>query len=144
MADLSITIANATSALGMSPPTLWNAANWGAFNWGYTGDLPLVVTKGVAETMTPADAQGVDVTHPIGETVTPADAQGVSFDRTIAESVTFAGEAASETLADGSGYNYVFPDRTTDAEERDFPTWTSGAAGSAAWTSATVTSTSWS
>jgi hypothetical protein len=146
VADHTQTIAAATGVLGASEPNVWAAYNWNAFNWGYTGDFALTITKGIdCEALTLVDAQGKDVTHPIDETTTPDSATGVLYLKMIAEAfASVAGDLASEELSDQSGYKYVFPDRATNAEDRDFTSWTAQSTTTTTWTTASaVSGTSW-
>lgn len=144
MADLSITIANATTPLGMSPPVIWNAFTWNASLWGYSGDLPIDVIKGIASTTTPDTTLGFSVIHALSESVTSDSAVGFDVIKGLAESVTFDSAPISETLTDPAGYTHVFPSNATNAEDRDIPTWTSGTVAGASWSTATVTTTTWS
>lgn len=144
MADYSITIANYTSPLGMSPPVIWNAFTWGSSLWGYSGDFTLQYDHLIAEAASSDTALTFEATHAIGETVSSDSAVTIEFSMFILEGLTLTGDMLSETLADSAGYNYVFPDRTTDAEGRDFPTWTSGTAQTSTWSTATAASTTWS
>lgn len=128
----------------MSPPVIWNAFTWNSSLWGYSGDFELAYTHLIAEALSSADAATRDIVHELAETLAPDSAVNVSFSLDIANSTSASGEVTGETLGDGSGYDYVFPDRTTDAEGRDFPTWASGTAATSTWTTATASSTSWS
>lgn len=144
MADYSVTIANATTPLGMSPPVIWNAFTWGSSFWGYTGDFTLQYSHLIAEALTASPLLTFAATHDLGETVSSDSAVTVEFTLTLANTFTLTGDMLSETLSDGSGYDYVYPDRTTDAEGRDFPTWASGTAQTSSWSTATAASTTWS
>lgn len=57
-------------------------------------------------------------------------------------SVTLDFETSSEGLKNGV-WNYVFSSDTTEAENRDFPTYTSGSASAVSFTCASVGSTTW-
>lgn len=144
MADYSITIANSTSPLGMSPPVVWNAFTWNSSFWGYTGDFTLQYSHLIAEALSSNATLTFGTTHDIAETVTADSAVTVDFSLTIDETMSAAGDLLSETLGDGAGYDYVYPDRTTDAKGRDFPAWTSGTAATSTWATATAASTTWS
>ena len=127
MTDHSITVANSLNLFGVAPSDKWNAYAWNAFLWGEgTADL------------------GVAVVHLISNSLTLSDAYGKGVTKLVSETLSVTGDMSSEVLFDAEGYRYVFPDRTTEGEERDFSTWTSGTAASATWTSGTVTSTTWS
>lgn len=144
MADYSITIANSTSPLGMSPPVTWNAFTWGSSFWGYTGDFTLTYDHLISEAVASTPALTFAASHDIGETLSSDSAVTFEFSMFVLEGLTLVGDLLSETLGDGSGYSYVYPDRTTDAEGRDFPTWTSGTAQTSSWSTATAASTTWS
>jgi hypothetical protein len=128
LADLSITVSNQLNVFGAAPSDKWGAFNWNAFTWGDgTADLGVHVVKLISETLTPDSAMG-----------------GFSVVMLVSDSLTPTSEMTSETLRDAAGYSYVFPDRTTDAENRDFVTWTAGSTGTVTWTASSTTSTSWS
>ena len=144
MADYSITIANASSPLGMSPPVTWNAFSWNGSLWGYTGDFTLQYSHLIAEALSSNAALAFEVAHDTAETVTADSAISVEFAMFVLETLGAAGSVLSETLSDGSGYDYVYPDRTTDAGGRDFPAWASGTAATSTWATASAASTTWS
>ena len=127
MAALTITVTSTVRCFGVAPSNKWNAYNWNAFIWGEgTADLPVV----------------------FGKLITNAQASDTALTKQpyklISESISSSGETSSERLRDGAGYSYVFPNNTTDAEERDIPSWAAGAAGSTSWSSQAVTTTAWS
>lgn len=132
MADFNITISNHVNTFGPESANTWGGdwgAVWGQFLWGY-GNVGLVTYTGKLLT----------------DSVTPSDALTVSvyFYRSISNSVTPGGDMGSEELSDGSGYRYVFPSNTNEAENRAIPTWTSGSAGSQSFTCQAAGSTTWS
>lgn len=125
MADHSISISDGVSVFGLAPSNKWGTLVWGEGNWG--GDdngLIKVVEKPISETQTVEDDLYKAVKKYLAET------QSVSAAQTDTE------------LTDGSGYNYVFPGPTTDAEEQVMTDWTQDSA-STTWTSGTVGSTEW-
>lgn len=144
MADLSVTIAVTTTVMGLSPATVWNQGQWGSFNWGYTGDFVTEVTKGIDNSEAATTSFNFEVTHAVEESLPSDSTLAFEYEKHIDVSVSPTSGLPAWYLQDGSGYFYVFPDRTTDGEERDYPTWTSGAVAAGAWTSSTVGSTTWS
>ena len=127
MADLFKTITNEFNVFALAPSNKWGEYNWGAFRWGEgTNTLPLQIGKFLSETVSFTDSYYRAATKKISETVTMGD-----FEATV------------ETLSDGSGYSYVYPGNTTDADDRVATSWTSAAA-STSWTSGPGTGTSWS
>ncbi len=145
MADFSVTIVNGLPMLGMSPTSgNWNAVTWNAFLWGYTLDLPIDVLKGLAESNTPTTALGKYTEKGIDDTTTLGDDLEAEFVKLISESFTLVGDLTSQTLRDSSGYYHVFHSDTTEAEDRDFPTWTAANAQTASWVVSAASSTVWS
>lgn len=162
MADLSQTISIGFSIVGVEPATLWNSGNWGTIVWGSSGDWTTDVLKGIDNAITPSPAMAFDVLHGIDVSLAPTVAPGfdvlhgvdesfgldsdvgklanITLDNTLAP----ASETSSEELTDGSGWHYIFPSNADDAEDRDEPSWASGATASGSWTSQTVTATTWS
>lgn len=127
MADFNITISNRLNCFGAAPTDKWGAHNWNAFLWGEgTADLVVLVNKIIiSESLTLTDAWTKSLSHLISETLTPLADMG------------------SEGLRQGD-WSYVFVSNTTEGEQRDFPTWSSGTAGSTTWTSQAAGSTTWS
>jgi hypothetical protein len=127
VADFNITVSNSLNIFGPAPSNKWNVHNWNAFLWGEgTTDLIASVGKFISNSL--ASDSAVEKL-PV---------------RVITNSLTLTGDMSSQGLKDSAGYSYVFPDRTTDGEERDFPTWTEGAGQSTTWTTASATTSSWS
>jgi len=127
VADFTKTITVSVNLFGVAPSNKWNAHNWNAFLWG--------------EGTTGLEARVVKV---ITESVTPTLSVQKAVQRVRSLALTLSGETSSETLKDAAGYLYVFPDRTTDAEGRDIPTWTSGVAATASWATAALATVTWS
>lgn len=133
MANFTITVTNSVSTFGPAPSTKWGAGSpytmtWGVSQWGEgTEDLP------------------TEMTHSI-------DAQSLSFDsalfldaeKFLDNTLGFSSETTSEGLKSGNGYSYVFTGPTTEGENRNLSTYSSPAAGSITYTSASVAQTSWS
>jgi hypothetical protein len=127
MVALNITITNRLNVFGPAPSNKWADYLWNSFNWGEgTADLQAFVLKTLSNSIAPDSSASLGLVHPISNSLAPTTAMG------------------SERLKDGSGYDYVFPDDTTEGEDRDFPTWTEPGAAASTWTPATDPSTSWS
>ena len=129
MVDHLVTISNTLTLLGAADTNKWDAYNWGSFNWGEGSvDLETHFTKFLEDSITLDSAVSAEA----------------AFVVNISETLTLSGDLGSQQLQDAAGYSYVFPDRTTEGEDRDFTTWTAGTASSSVWTSAAATSTTWS
>lgn len=162
MAELSTTINLGFSVVGVEPATLWNSGNWGTIVWGSSGDWGTDVIKGVDNSITPTitlafqlikgidnafasePAMGFGVLHLVEADFAPTSEIGKAASIGIDLSITPTEDMASEVLSDSAGYTYVFPSNATNLEDRDDPTWSSGTASSAGWTSASVAATTWS
>lgn len=133
MANFTKTVSMSVNCFGGGPSTKWstNAAGtyimtWGTSKWGEgTEDIKQEVELVVSNSISEDVALNFDVTKQVQGTI--------SVDS----------ETSSEGLKSG-GWNYVFVSDTTEAENRDPSTYTSGSAGAQAWTSATAGSTNWS
>lgn len=132
MADFNITISNHVNTFGPESTNTWGGA-WGAvwnqFLWGY-GNVGLVTSVGKLISESQALSDQVTIS--------------VYFYKSISNALAPVGDMGSESLTDGSGYSYVFPSDTTEAEDRDFPNWTSGTTGSQSFTCQAAGSTTWS
>lgn len=127
MATFTVTISNSLNVFGPAPSDKWEAFNWGSFLWGEgTADLQTIVFKLLTNSLTPDTAVGKEVR------------------RIIQNALTVDADMGFEQLLTANGYAYVFPNHTTNAEERDFPDWTSATAGAPTWASQSVATTSWS
>jgi hypothetical protein len=131
MADLTITITNSVSCFGLPEPNLWGTLEWGLSSttnaWGYgNNSVGLSVEKLISE------SQSLDT------------AVAKESELTVSSSLDVDSETGSETLTDGSGYSYVFPRPTTEAEERVIPVYAEGLEPSTIFTDTTEPSTSWS
>jgi len=132
VADFSQTISNVVNCFGGSPSTKWGnnapyTMTWGTSKWGEgTEDLQVAVVKLISNSQSLSDDYSRRVEKLVSNDLTPTS------------------ETTSETLQDGSGWRYVFTSDTTEAENRDEASYSSGTAASTSWTSATAASTSWS
>jgi hypothetical protein len=132
MADHIITISNSINSLGPAPSTKWGSGSpytmtWGTSKWG-EGTQDLIV----------------EMIKLITNTVTPSDALFNSIDKVVGNDLTVTSETTSEELLSGNGYFYLFPLPTTDAEDRNLSTYTSGTAAATTYIPASQPSTSWS
>lgn len=130
MADFTQTISVGINCFGVAPSSKWLAWNWNEFRWGEgTVDLETRTVKFLA----------------VGS-ITPSDALSQrSFSKAISVgTISLSEDLSSEGLRDGSGYLYVFPDRTSEGESRTYVTWTEGTDASSTWSAASAASTTWS
>jgi len=145
MANLSITILNTLDFFGPSNATKWNSFTWNAANWGQDADLGTQTTKVVDSTATPDSDMVKYVLHGLDFGSTALDSDVVkNYVMTILNALSVSADMYSETLRDGAGYYYLYPNNATNAEDRDFPTWTSSGANSTTWTNPSTTPTTWS
>lgn len=131
MADFSITITNSVRVFGIEESTKWGQTagtmTWGTSLWG----------QGFTVICQPVIL--------ITNSITPTwEYAGNYFSKLFnAGSVSPTFEMSSEVLKNGV-WSYVFASDTTEAEGRDFPTWSSGSASSVSFTCAAGGSTTWS
>jgi hypothetical protein len=150
MTDFTKTITAAVNCFGQGPASLWNAYNWNAFNWGEgTADIRTDVWHLLtAQTVTPADGYAQKrIAHLLTPQTVTLNGMEVfrSYAYTVVVTASVVGDMGSEGLTDGSGYSYVYPDRTTEGESRAFATWTEQVASAATWaTAGAAPSTTWS
>lgn len=148
MADFTQTITNAVRCFGLGPSSKWNSYAWNAFKWGDgTADIKTDVRHLLtAQTITPSDGFAQKKIYHLldGEILGVTDALYRSYNYVISEALSVVGDMESEGLTDGSGYRYVFADRTTEAESRSFASWTEASQSSTTWTTAGAASTTWS
>lgn len=137
MANFTQNISNAVRCFGNGPSSKWGQDNgptytmvWGTTSWG---EGFAVVTR-------------ADWTARLVNSIVPTfDYYGASVLRRIDNTMAVSSEPGSETLRDGSGnWSYVFVSDTTNAEERDSATWSSGSAGAVSYTCLPAGSTTWS
>lgn len=126
MTTFNIVISERIDLLGLAPSTKWLSGNWGTIIWSEGTDALQIVTKALPEGISLADAVSKDVLH------------------VVIQPLGVAGDMGSESLLDGNGYYYNFPDRTTDGEERDPTTYTSGTSSVSGWATVAAGSTTWS
>lgn len=129
MTTFTVSVSESVNVFGGAPPSLWNAYLWNAFKWG-EGTASYVVGAFVGTAETQPSTQAVDVT--------------AVYIAALADTLSSAGTMTSGQIRDEAGYYHVFPNATTDGEERDTPTWAAGSPATPVWASATASATSWS
>ncbi len=128
MVDFNKTIVNRLNLFGIAPSDKWGVSStWGAFLWGEgTVTSVQLVTKVISESLT--------IDSVINKTPY----------LTIINSISLDADMTGESLIDGNGYYYNFPDRTTEAEDREDTTYTSGTTSTSGWVETSQGSTPWS
>lgn len=133
MADFSQNITNSVRVFGGEPATKWGDAVgtpytmvWGTTLWG-EGSYTTIFSMGKI----------------ISESLALGDVYAKGSNKKISESLLPGSDMYIERLSDGSGWQYVFTSDTTNAEERDFATYTSSSVYDATFTCAAANSTSW-
>ena len=148
MADFTQTITNTVRCFGQGPSSKWNEYNWNAFKWGEgTTDIKTDVRHLISESISSSDGFAQkQIFHLLDMQTVTLDGMEVyrSYAFQVSESVGVVGDMSSEGLTDGSGYRYVFPDRTTEGESRSFASWTQMAGASTTWATATAATNTWS
>lgn len=132
MADFSKTITNSLNCFGPAPSSLWGVMVWsntGLGRWGEGSEDHATRTQKLIE-----------------DAATFADSVAVTaqFNVSLNNELAMDGDAEDLFLRSGTGYLYVFPGPTTDADARPTLTYTQTSGGSASFTCAPVVSTSWS
>lgn len=130
MADFTKTMTNSLNLFGGAPSNKWASYNWNAFIWGEgTADFAVSFLKILdSGAITPSDAYIINV----------------DFSKSLTNSLSVDADMGSETLRDSAGYLYVYPNNVTEAESRSFASYTSGSDASNSWSSASVSSVTWS
>mgnify|MGYP003656205771 CR=1 FL=1 len=144
MANFSITVTNALFFEGPSYPTIWNAFTWGQENWGNVRYLGTDVTHAVDTSLTLDSSFNFSYIKPILESLDLVSEAAKYVTITLNNTLTFLIDMGSETLRDGNGWYYVFPDDITELEGRAFTTWTVNSGNSASWVASSSASTTWS
>lgn len=133
MADFTKTISNSLRLFGEGPATKWGQSNgvaytmvWGTAFWGENYFTMVFSVQKLLE-----NSQSVSTS--------------LSFEtrKTIENSTTVSAEISVGRLSNGI-WDVVFTSDTTNAEERDFTTWTQGTNSSTSYTCQSAGSTIWS
>lgn len=129
MADHNISITNSFNVFGLAETNKWGVFNWNAFLWG-EGNVDLVLSIGKV------DAIGTLSLDSSISTIFQINA-------IISNDLSVTADMYSESLSDGSGYNYVFPGGVTNAENRVADGFTAVTPATSSWSTASIASTSW-
>ena len=131
MADFIKTISNSLNLFGNGPSTKWGQSFgypytmvWGTSTWGEGYSLV------------------IDIEKIITNSITPDSAFYLETNKLISNDLSLSFETSDERLYQGD-WSYVFSFYTSDAEDRDFPTWTEGSASSVSFTCGSAGSTTW-
>lgn len=149
MTVYSMTVTSSVKVFGSDPTDLWGAYNWNAFAWGEgTRPIPKNIRHLLTgQALTLSSSRNFRLTKLLtGQSLT-LDSARASYllARLIsAGSITFSSDMESETLQDSTGYDYVYPGGQTNAHNRVTTTWSETTSSSAGWSTATVTTTTWS
>lgn len=134
MADFTKTITNALYLLGESPTSKYGQNN----GFGYTAVFGTTKWSEGSFSLVFQVQKGLDNTL-----VVSGGEQGILFQKVITNTVSLVTfEAEMETLKNGT-WDYIFVNNTTDAEQRDFTTFTSRSVSTTSFTCLAAGSTSW-
>lgn len=126
MADFTQSVTNSLEFTGLGPSSKWDSMLWTTDKW---------------------DEGSQDFVQDVGKYITNSLTSDTtisnSINKIIENSLTPTGDLSSETLTDGSGYNYIFPLPTTEGESRSSSTFSESTAASTSFTTGTNPSTSW-
>lgn len=132
MPTFTKTITNSVNLFGLNPSNKWGQAvlpytmTWGTTKWG-EGTYPQIFS----------------IIKYASNSVSPSTVIVKSAKKVIENSFSVLSDPSSEQLSVGV-WNVVFASDTTDAENRDFPTWAQSASVSVSFTCAAAGSTTWS
>lgn len=132
MADFTKTITNAVNLFGLNPSNKWGESV-----------LPYTMTWGVTKWGEDSYPQIFSVIKYASSSISPDTVIVKSPQKVIDNSFSVLSDPSSEQLSVGV-WNVVFASDTTEAENRDFPTWAQSAAVSVSFTCAAAGSTTWS
>ena len=152
MPTFTKTITNSVNLFGLNPSNKWGEAipiytmTWGVTKWG-EGTYPNIfsVIKYASSSVSPDTTLVRSVSKLIEDSIAPDTAivKQVTKPSIDFGSVAVTSDPSSEQLSVGI-WKVVFASDTTEAEDRDFPTWDQSAAVSASFTCAAAGSTIWS
>ena len=129
MAEFSVSVSESVRTFGGAPTSRWNAYNWNAFKWG-EGTASMVIGLGLGVSESQASSGTCDA--------------AAGYVIALAEAFTPTASMTSGQIRDMAGYYHVFPNSTTDGEERDTPSWAGGSTTNPTWATAAASATSWS
>ena len=119
MADLSITISNTITPVGIGEKNCWGTMLWNE-HWGSLSDAWQDVGKGITETLNLSDAiAGKDITHRIDDnTITLSDSVGKGPDKSVENDMTLA--SAVEVTRQSGDWDHIFPLPTGEGTDKLF------------------------
>lgn len=127
MADHVISLSERLNVFGLAPSTKWGAFTWGTDQWGEGSPEALFLQIGKY----------------LGDSQSSSDSiAGIDFGKYVSDTESVLGVETNTTLTDGSGYSYVYPGPTDDAEGQIITDWTEDSQSST-WTSLSAGSTEW-
>lgn len=144
MTAYSMTVTNSVRFFGEGPSSLWNAYSWNAFKWGEgTATIPHQVRHLIQSAISPNSSMSFRVVHLIQSALAPDSSVNFVLIRLITNQLAITSDMSSEVLQNG-GYDYVFPDRTTEGERRSTAVYSSSTVSTPSWASQAVATTTWS
>ena len=150
MTVYSMTMSSTVRTFGGAPTDKWAAYNWNAFKWGEgTDTIGRTIRQQVntaALTVTPTSTANWRFVFLLtSQSVSLSDAFGYDY-RIGVGGGTFTVTDLFEHgyVQDPNDYFRVFPEGVTDLTLRSTPTWAQAASSAAAWSTATVGTTTWS
>jgi hypothetical protein len=119
MADLSITITNTITPVGIGEKNCWGTMLWNE-HWGSQADAWQDVGKGIANTLDLADSiAGKDITHRIDDNnITLSDATGKGTNKAVENDLVFA--SAIDVVRQSGDWNHIFPLPTEEGTDKLF------------------------
>lgn len=127
MADHVISVSERINVFGLAPSTKWGSFSWGTDKWG----------EGSPETIF------LQIEKYLGESQASSDSiAGFDVTKYMSEIQPILAVETNTTLTDGSGYSYIYPGPTDDAEGQIITDWTESTQSST-WTSMSAGSTEW-
>jgi hypothetical protein len=151
MATYSITIRNSLHVYGASEINKWGTLVWQSatvatiYNyWGYTDDLKLKVTKGIAESFALDSDVDKNITKVISESLFLDSDIDKNITKLISNQLAVTGAVSSVEILNGD-WKYLYPNNTTNHIDRTRPNWSAPSGPSAtSWEPVTQPSTTWS
>lgn len=149
MTDFTISVSSTFSLLGGSPVNQWGTLVWqsaGAatiYNlWGTQEDLPLFIGKNIITTIGLSSTQGKDVTKGVTETLDLSSTVAKQPTKGIVNTLSIDSDLTNLTKKN-SIWDYVYPDGTTNAVDREITSYTSDSASAVSWFEQTYTTSTW-
>ena len=125
MADLTQTITESMTMLGMGEVALWGVFEWGE-NWGYTGELETETDKCLTNSLTMTDSRANEVDlEPFRN--------GIAIDESVVEAIMRAWGI----------WDYVWTRPTSDGDQKVFDESTAVSGTSSTWNAVSDGSADW-